>query len=252
MRTKELAFLTVGFLIASGALFVLSLQSPTLVHAEVVATPETVDLGIVEQGQKCPFVFQVRNTTTQPIKVVRLTPTCGCTELDDVTGRRIDVGELLRIRGILDTADRRNQTEAHPLLSYQTTPNEPEQTVILTIRANVRPKLRITPEPLEFDLDPSAGDAMTKDVTIDSDRFDQFLLHNVVPSASWITAKLVEREFLKGEAGAIPARLQVTIDRTAVAADDYWTASAANQSVRMQTTELSAPSLVVPIFIRNP
>ena len=252
MRTKDLAFLTVGFLIAAGVMFVLSLRSPSPARAEVVAMPEAVDLGIVEQGRKCPFVLRVRNTTTQPIEVTRLTPTCGCTELDEVAGRRIAPGELLQIRGVLDTADRRNQTEAHPVLSYQLTPYEPERNLILTIRANVLPKLRITPEPLEFDLDPSAGDAMTKVVTIDSDRFDQFLLHNAVPSASWITAELVEREFLKNELGAMSARLRVTIDRAAVADDDYWTASAANQTVRMQTTEPSVSSLVVPIFIRNP
>lgn len=250
MLTRVLTYLTAGTFLVAGLLYGLSFKLKSRSQAEILATPEAVDLGPVEQGQKIPFTFRVKNTVAAPITVVGLIPSCGCTWLDDVNGSDIGPGGVLPIRGKLDTGDRRGRTESHAVLTYRASPSGTDRNLILAVRATVRATVRVVPETITFDLDPAIGDEMAKSVSIDSDRIGSFSVIDAVPSVSWITAEVDEREFRKDGNSPQAAKLRVTIDPTGLDADGGFSTSA-NHSLRIRTTAASGKALVIPIRIRK-
>lgn len=150
------------------------------------------------------------------MRLVKLAPSCGCTYVDDVRGESIGTGEVLPIRGTLDTTDRRGRTESHAVLSYRPDADRegrgPSRDIVLTVRADVLPIVRVSPEPILFDLGSDITDELTKTVDLDSDRLDSFTLVEALPSASWVTARIIEREFRQDAVRPRAAKLQVAVD----------------------------------------
>ena len=146
MPTRLLACLTVGCFLGAGMLYGFSLRAYSPAPVASLATPAPVDLGAVDQGRTCPFTFRVKNTANRPVTVAKLIPTCGCTWLDNVEGRRIDPGDVLSIRGTLDSEDRRGRTESHAVLTYALADAPgPARSLMLTVRADGRPAVLVVP-----------------------------------------------------------------------------------------------------------
>ena len=76
-------------------------QSPPA-DGPVVIDPPVHDLGRVAPGSSTTRTFQVRNTGTQPVKVVSSFPSCKCTTLTDLAGKVIPAGGSLELIASLD------------------------------------------------------------------------------------------------------------------------------------------------------
>jgi hypothetical protein len=189
---KFLGLLSVGLFCAGSILFFRSLRSE---QVERSVRAEDLDLGPVEQGRTVPFAFRVANATSRPVTVVEVAKSCGCTFLQDRRGARIEPGGSLSIEGTLDTTGRRGPIEIASTLAYRRAEGRPQQ-LLLLVRADVRPTLRVAPESLTFKLDHAAGDRLAKDVSIDSLRLDSFRLLGCETSAPWLTAGSPSRPFV--------------------------------------------------------
>jgi len=63
MLTKVLTILTVGCFCLAGLFHALEPTPPFNPKPDIIARPEPVDLGEVEQGEEIPFAFRLANTT---------------------------------------------------------------------------------------------------------------------------------------------------------------------------------------------
>lgn len=253
MTTRVSIGIVVGMCSVSGVLYGLSLAGqPPARAVGVIPTPEAADLGTVEQGQEVSFTFALKNTLARPITIAAVLSSCGCAWFDDeIKGKRFEPGQTIPVRGVFDTKDRRGRTESHAVLSYRTEPSVTERKLILTVRALVRPTLRVTPEPLVFELGPASGGPLTEEITIDSDQVDEFAVISAECPVPGITVELIDRDFLRDHVATHPARVRVTLDPVAWGAGAPFSSSA-RPFLRVRTTAMSEPTLLVPIDVERP
>jgi hypothetical protein len=251
MLTKFCAYAATTSLCVSVFLFGLSLRENRRVQANVLTTPEPIDLGIVDQGKTIPFKFQVANRSGATIEVVDLKASCGCTWLSDVKGSSIAPRTSLSIGGTLDSKGRRGRMASHAVLKYRDSPSGPTLDMILTVEATVNPTLRIVPESIVIDLVSGSREKIVREVSIDSDRVDLFSISGAQSSVSWITAEIVESLCRKGSSGKNSARLRITIDQAGIS-PEHWMTASLEKSVEVQTSAEAEPSFTIPILVRKP
>ena len=211
---------------------------------------DDVDLGPVEQGRTVPFVFRVTNGTAEAVTVVEVAKSCGCTILQDRRGARIGPGETLTIDATLDTTGRRGPAEVASMLSYRGVEEKPKQ-LVLAVRADVRPTLELTPASLAFPLVDAAIDRSAREVSITSRRLASFLVLECEPSAPWLKARVVEPASRRDGDDAGPARVEVSVDAEALAAEGReWFKP--EQTIRIRTTSKAEPALVLPVRVQVP
>ncbi len=248
MLTKVLSILTVGCFGLAGLFHVLEPTAPVSPKLDIIARPEPVALGEVDQGEEIPFTLRVKNTTARPISIVDLATSCGCTRVDPVAGRSIEPGVTLAVSGLLDTDGRRGVMNSSAILTYRTPPSGPDRKAILSVGAFVRPTLRIEPETLTFHLVANSSKPIVQTVAIDSAKLASFTIHDPGVSVPWITAEIEESKVCEV---ARPARLKVTLDPVALPAD-YLDSPAPTMQVRVRTTSEREPILIIPVLIRKP
>ena len=125
----SLAFPTDGH----GASGVDSTEGPTVQDAPsgaprsngaIVAMPGKFELGDIEPGSEHSRTFQLRNISSQPVRISTATPTCRCTTTTDIGGSVIQPGEVLPFTAILKAP---------------TTPGNKNAKVQITFGGNLKP-----------------------------------------------------------------------------------------------------------------
>jgi hypothetical protein len=209
-----------------------------------LTTPEPVDLGNVEPDQKIPFEFSVNNGTSGDVMLQSLIPSCGCTNVDDVAGTTIAARAALRIRGMLDTKDRRGPMTTHAVLSYRSGSESEVRNLLLTVRADVKSPFRVHPEPVILGRDqPSAL------LTIDSEELSLFTVSEILPSVSSITASLENSGLGAEGASNRPVRIRLSLKPGAMN-DSFGLAPSRRQSVFVRFHQ-QVPGLHIPVEIRE-
>lgn len=107
-------------------------------RAEVVEA--VVDVGTVPRGESIERTFEIRNTGDQPLELVEVRPTCGCTVAD--YDRSIAPGGSGRVRAVVDTAKFRGAI-AKSVRVFTNDAVTPE--IELVIKADVRALVEVDP-----------------------------------------------------------------------------------------------------------
>ncbi len=180
------------------------IAAPSAVRAQTASThgpkmdiPVKVkDVGVVPQGQKIHVDFQIVNDGDQPLEIRAVRPTCGCTVAK--FDRKVAPGRAGLIKATVDTTD-----YAGPITkSLLVLTNDPQTpTATLVVKAIVQPYLEVLPRPLvRFNV--LQGESSTQEVTIVSDRNEDFKVTKVQASVPFITAsvhKLEPNELIAGK-----------------------------------------------------
>jgi len=248
--TDALTFVTLTLLGSAVLMFLISFHPRNQFRTSILLPPAPVDLGPSQQGDNRSFVFQIKNTTLKAITVVKLQTSCGCTWMDDVKGKRVKPGEVLTIKGSMDTANKRGQAESHALLSYTMEKSPLEGNLLLTVRTYVDPLVRITPEPVTFDIGSGPGGS-SKIVALDSLRLDEFTLEDASTTESGLVVAVVQPEFRKGDGEPRPAQMQVALD-PAMLAQGAYPSSSASLRVRVVIPDKPPQIFDIPVVIREP
>ena len=74
--------------------------------------PEVIDFGAVGPGSINRGVFKMTNRGQQPVRVLRITPSCVCTTLSDLAGKVIAAGETVSLEASLDAPKQAGEKEA--------------------------------------------------------------------------------------------------------------------------------------------
>ena len=70
----------------------------------VVASPTNLDLGFMRPNQNAVGTVTLRNTGTEPVRVVAVTPSCKCTTTTDIVGTEIPAGGTATFDATLEGA----------------------------------------------------------------------------------------------------------------------------------------------------
>ena len=169
----------------------------TAAHGPKMDVPVKVkDFGVVPQGEKLHATFQIVNDGDQPLVIQAVRPTCGCTVAK--FDRKVAPGRAGLVKATVDTTE-----FAGPITkSLLVLTNDPQTpTTTLVIKAIVQPYLQVLPRPLvRFNV--LQGETSTQEVTIVSDRNEDFKVTKVQPSVPFITAsvrKLGPNELIAGK-----------------------------------------------------
>lgn len=94
------------------------------------------DLGKVNEGQQVDIIWKMRNTGTNPLVIVGVTPGCGCTVAEKPTAP-IAPGAEGTIRARFDS---NNQSPGIHRKSVTVVTNTPEKNHYLTFQVDINPK----------------------------------------------------------------------------------------------------------------
>jgi hypothetical protein len=173
------------------------------VPARAVSTPrieidnEQRDMGTVPKGEKIDVVFNVKNTGGEDLIISDARPSCGCTvaSFDKV----IKPGQAGKIEAAIDT-----QNFQGPIVkSVTVVSNDPTRPQLnLTIKANVKPYVDVSPEPfVRFSV--VKGDTAEQDLILSSEEKE---FHPTGPESTqpYVSVKLSpasEKERVAGKSG---------------------------------------------------
>lgn len=178
-------------------------------------SPGAVELGVIDQGGRIGFSYPVRNTTSTPMTLLELQPSCGCTWIEMKPGQILRPGETLILRGELDATNRRLAIRVNAALRYRLQTEQDERTGILEVSAFVRPLIWAAPEPLTLSL-AGADDDPPATVELGSERLDSFKITRVETTAPWLRAAVERPRFEKGDPDRSRAVVRASLDREAL------------------------------------
>jgi hypothetical protein len=107
-----------------------------------------VDLGKVMDGTELRHTFTIRNTTTNPLKVISIKKSCGCETADVTEGTVIGPGDKLEVAYALSkygAGERKGQ-----LLITTDAEEESLRVIELKLRAYIQPKVWTTPSDIKL------------------------------------------------------------------------------------------------------
>jgi hypothetical protein len=107
-----------------------------------------LDLGALGQGDEAPLRFRVRNIAQQPVQLLRVDTSCGCTQ-PEPTVEVIQPGEHAEIAAVWKVGSARGSAQSHLFVTYSVG-EEAAQVLELTARAQAEPDVAVTPSSVEL------------------------------------------------------------------------------------------------------
>jgi hypothetical protein len=107
----------------------------------LLVEPPLVDFGVVAPGTKHPARFMLRNAGTEPLTIARAQPSCKCTTLEDISGKKIPVGGFIELKAEIkaQSSPGTKKAEVKVLIDGYT------QVVNIVLRNEVSLPVRVSP-----------------------------------------------------------------------------------------------------------
>lgn len=198
------------------------------------------DFGDVWQGKKVSCSFDLFNDGGSDLTILKHKTTCGCTVAKPISGS-IPPGSKKNMHVSFAAGDRSGRT-AKRIILYTNDPTQPK--VILTVTANVKQSIEVTPAEFDFG-DVAIGTIITKEVKVTRKRGKgPIQVKKMELSSKNISAKVVETT----ENGC---KLAVTLSPTAAATISE-TLSVIFEDKELARVKLSVKAKVHSQFFVNP
>lgn len=207
-------------------------------HGPKMDVPTKVkDFGIVAQGHVIEANFQIVNDGNQPLEIKAVRPTCGCTVAS--FDRQVAPGKAGLIKAKVDTTNFTGPITKSILVLT----NDPQvPTTTLVVKAVVQPYLEVLPRPLvRFNV--VQGEEATQEVTVVSDRNEDYKITKVEADKPFITASV--RKLGKNE--LIPGKFK-TQYRVTLKVNKDATVGPVDANVLIHTTHPKAKTVRVKVF----
>ena len=122
-------------------------EQPVITPKPALAFEEQVyDFGIAGPEQKIKHAFKFINTGSEPLKIIKLSPSCGCTAALS-SEDEVPPGGSGEIQAILETRKYAGRQEAS-IVVHSNDPLRPE--TVLTLKGNIRKGLAVVPQGVSF------------------------------------------------------------------------------------------------------
>ena len=147
-RLGQVTLLSFGLLCAAGAVGVVVVSIPHPAHTKrsLVVDESVHDFGELRQLQKVHATFHLR---IRSIRVLRTTTNCGCT-VADLRNHILLADESTDLTVTLDVGKNRGDLSKHVLVEYLEGKDNRKYSLVLQLKASVRPEYDVVPARLQF------------------------------------------------------------------------------------------------------
>jgi hypothetical protein len=194
-----------------GLAVALAVMNGAVLRAELKWDTLTIERSVPADVTKVEAVFRFRNAGPAPVTIETLTPACSCTAVH-VPKPTYAPGEAGEIRAVLDTGGRPGRREGTINL---TTDDQPGQTTVLTIAADVRALFTCEPRVILWK---QGEPALEKPVEIRAEPGERILgvSPQADPAAASVRTEAVDgglafRLWLRPLSAGAPATIQVPV-----------------------------------------
>ena len=144
MSLKGTKVCRLGWLIALAALSAQPAEADSAPH--IAIDSPVFDFGTIAQGAAVEHLFTINNTGSDPLKIERLNPSCGCTAAT-LSAQTVDPGSTATIRTVFDTTG----FQGYKVKTVRVYSNDPQQpSVVLTLKGSVVPDVVVDPPRVFF------------------------------------------------------------------------------------------------------
>lgn len=173
----------------SAALFLL-LPDEVKPDIEVLPSAE-INIGQVKQGTITNLRFDLTNTSSNPLEIVDVATTCGCTTAN-LSRKKIGLGDSFTVDLSYDSGQSRGDVHAHAKLLYFESNAEERRykTLTLAARGKIDPDFDLIPERLYFKKDLLASSQLLRVIPRHA---ANFTVERVVCDKRFFTATIVGR-----------------------------------------------------------
>ncbi|MFO0899260.1 MAG: DUF1573 domain-containing protein [Pirellulales bacterium] len=194
----------------------------------LVCSEGPLDLGALGQGVEAPLHFRVRNVAKQPVQLLRVDTSCGCTQ-PAPTVEVIQPGEDAEISAVWKLGGARGAAQSHLFVTYSVG-EEARQVLELAARAEVEPDVVVTPGAIELG-------AFGPDVSVEVSpgRATEFEVLDV-----WTNCAAIKVDWTPGA-----RRFEVSLDPS----KSFWpsTPECAAPAISIRTDRQHEPIIKVPV-----
>lgn len=192
------------------------------------------DFGAVGQNEKRQHVFSLHNSGDEPIHIISVQTSCGCT-VAEYKESDLQPGEKLALQLTFETGRSRGRVHTRCDVFYLSGASAAIQSVDLTLVATVQPDLEIAPSSISFLHVDETTPSRVQDVVISAGRVEHFRIVGVECTHPAFSAKVLE----PSEAG------QVTVQITF--APEKWLGFSKLSELRITTNAPHEQVLYVPL-----
>jgi hypothetical protein len=221
-------------LLAAGVTVRAFFQPADELFRQVTAEPGFFDFGEVPQGQSLTHIFRLDNKWRNPIEVVKVQSSCGCTTVEEIVGRVVGPGQSLEVPVTLHSGDSDGERSGTITVYYR----EPGQSIpaykSVRVLANVITDYWVRPTLLDFgiveDVEP-----MTRLVRLRPNRLADVRITSVDTDHIAFSARQVEAPSGSGD-------LHVQVSFTP---NKLWRSGSVNSVVRLHTASERVPTTII-------
>ena len=141
-KGAKASFLVVGVAVIAFVMFLVVTNSKITASsqgANMVFTEDVHDFGTVPQGPEIIYNFKFKNTGSSPLKIEKITSSCGCTAATTGDKKEFTEGESGDIKVTFNTRGREG-AQKKTLMVFSNDSKEPQK--VLTITCNIDPNMK--------------------------------------------------------------------------------------------------------------
>ncbi len=193
------------------------------------------DFGPVPRGAKVKHEFTLVNRLAEPITILNLRPSCGCTS-GRASASTVNPGESAVIEAQMDTRNFLGHKATILFVSLVTASGR-EAEVRLNVVSNILADIVLNPGSIDFGT-VLKGQGGSRVLTIDRINARNWRFERMVSASRVLTAQLVETK--RDQSGAVSYRLEVGIKPDAPAGP-------IRDEIRLLSNDPETPSIPVPV-----
>lgn len=234
-RRLEVAAFSGGLLLLAAGVTIHTWFGPgDEVSRLVTAEPSFFDFGEVTQSQSLTHVFHFRNGWQQPVELVKVHSTCGCTTVKGVVGRVVDPGQSLEVPVTFHTGDSDGQRSGTITLYYR----GPSQSVLahksVTVLAHVQTDYWVRPTLLDFGI-VEGLQPVTRKVRLRPNQLAEVRILGLDSEHPGFSARQIE-----APSGDSDLHIHLTFSPTS-----FWRSGPVSSSIRLHTNSKRVPTTTI-------
>ena len=224
----------------AGAVIISALSAcPVIAHAaegspRIGVDSSVFDFGAIAQGSPVEHLFTINNTGTDPLKIERLNPSCGCTAAS-LSTQTIDPGNSATIRTVFDTTG----FQGYKVKTVRVYSNDPQQpSIVLTLKGSVIPDVVVDP-PRVFFGNVKKGSADSITVTVAGSEQNTVKILDVDSRSSDIALKVEDTKTDHGPGKKITVKLNENLPVGTI-----------RSRIAVKTSSEKNPVIQIPVFAK--
>ena len=239
LKKRSIGTVYITAVFAAAALFGAPSAGPLIAEAadgspKITVDNSVFDFGAIAQGAPVEHLFTINNAGSDPLKIERLNPSCGCTAAS-LSAQIIDPGNSATIRTVFDTTG----FQGYKVKTVRVYSNDPQQpSIVLTLKGSVIPDVVVDPPRIFFG-NVKKGSAASITVTVAGSEQNTVKILDVDSRSSDLVLKVEDTKTDHGSGKKITVNLKEDLPVGTI-----------RSRIAVKTSSEKNPVVQIPIFAK--